>query len=288
MKYLILGSQGQIGIPLKDYLLKKNNNVTLWDIKRNYIEDLRQYSYFLEKQVKENDFVLFLAWDVGGSKYLSKYENTYEFINNNVLIMQNVFRSLKAFEKPFVFLSSQLSFLSNSTYGVLKLLGEKYAQSLNGLSVRLWNVYGREEEDDEKSHVITDFINMAISNNCIDMKTNGKEKRQFLFVEDCCEALYIICENYHKFKLEKNIIDLSNFEWTTVEDVARIVSKKINNCKINKTKTLNEYSSNIEPNNFILDYWKPKTSLEDGISIVIDWLKKENELQNRRKFKKFS
>jgi nucleoside-diphosphate-sugar epimerase len=51
--------------------------------------------------------------------------------------------------------------------------------------VRLWNVYGYETA---RTHVITDFIRMAREGR-IDMRTNGKESRQFLYADDCCKCL---------------------------------------------------------------------------------------------------
>ena len=38
-----------------------------------------------------------------------------------------------------------------------KKIGEIYSESLNGIIVKFWNVYGI-EKDKNKSHVITDFI----------------------------------------------------------------------------------------------------------------------------------
>jgi nucleoside-diphosphate-sugar epimerase len=49
-------------------------------------------------------------------------------------------------------------------------------------------VYGK-EHDEEKSHVITDFIKMAKQDGVIKMRTDGTESRQFLYADDACEAL---------------------------------------------------------------------------------------------------
>ena len=48
-----------------------------------------------------------------------------------------------------------------SPYGTLKRLGESLTNSLNGIYVKFWNVYGVEKELN-KSHVITDFVLMAL------------------------------------------------------------------------------------------------------------------------------
>ena len=72
-------------------------------------------------------------------------------------MMVNAFEYIARYKKPFVFASSQMSNMSYSPYGVMKRVGELYTQSLNGLIVKFWNVYGI-EKDMEKAHVITDFI----------------------------------------------------------------------------------------------------------------------------------
>ena len=43
--------------------------------------DLRKFNNKkLEKNIKESDFVFFLAFDVGGSTYLKKYQKTFNFL----------------------------------------------------------------------------------------------------------------------------------------------------------------------------------------------------------------
>ena len=147
MKHLILGSAGQIGYHLVEYLEDQGEEVIEYDIINYWDEDLRQDNNpKLEYLIQKCNFVHFLAFDVGGAKYLEKYQDTYEFIDNNLKIMNNTFRLLKQYNKPFIFASSQMSDMSYSTYGVLKLIGEKITKSLNGLTVRFWNVYGYEKD----------------------------------------------------------------------------------------------------------------------------------------------
>ena len=161
MKHLILGSAGQIGYHLINVLKKQNIDIDTFDIIDSEAEDLRIYNNeILNTKIKNSDFIYFLAFDIGGSLYMKKYQDTYNFISNNVKIMNNTFDVIKKYDKPFIFASSQMSNMSHSTYGILKAIGEKYTESLNGVVVKFWNVYGY-EKDEEKSHVITDFIKMA-------------------------------------------------------------------------------------------------------------------------------
>ena len=160
---LILGSEGQIGGHLQDYLkLKKKYNVIKFDLILGKKFDLRNFNNrLLEKKIKKSDFVFFLAFDVGGSRYLKKYQKTYNFLINNLLILSNVFRLLKKHKKKFIFASSQMSNMDFSPYGTLKRLGEDVTKSLNAVYVKFWNVYGV-EKDLAKSHVVTDFVLKAL------------------------------------------------------------------------------------------------------------------------------
>ena len=113
--------------------------------------------------------------------------------------------------------------MGHSNYGKLKSIGESYTEALKGIVVKFWNVYGH-EADPEKSHVITDFINKAKDFNLIKMRTSGKEERQFLYGDDCAECLHIISKQYYNIAKERKL-DIASFEWTSILDVAKIISK---------------------------------------------------------------
>jgi nucleoside-diphosphate-sugar epimerase len=265
---LVLGSAGQIGLSMVQQLKKENYNVVEFDIFNNSNQDLRVENA-LDDILPNIDFVFFLAFDVGGSIYLKQYQNTYEFIDNNIKLMSNTFDSLKKFNSKFIFASSQMSDMTFSTYGVLKKLGEKYTEILGGVVTKFWNVYGY-EPDLTKSHVITDFILMAKNENKINMKTDGSESRQFLYSDDCCECLITLMNLYDEIDRSKNL-HISSFKWSTVSDIAEIVSSEFNNCEIVKSN-LNDTiqkDSKYNPDTYILNFWEPKTDLIDGIKKII-------------------
>jgi nucleoside-diphosphate-sugar epimerase len=89
MIYLVLGSAGQIGSHLVEYLKNQGEKVYEIDILNNEWEDLRiQNNMVLDEYLLEADIVYFLAFDVGGAKYLrtiSRYKRVYnEQYENNV------------------------------------------------------------------------------------------------------------------------------------------------------------------------------------------------------------
>ena len=81
MKIAILGSSGQIGTYLTKYLLDRGHIIYEYDIVNSPEQDLRKIpNHNLETIICSADFVFFLAFDVGGSRYLKKYQHTFNFI----------------------------------------------------------------------------------------------------------------------------------------------------------------------------------------------------------------
>tara|TARA_E500000178_G_scaffold329136_1_gene359754 strand:+ start:22 stop:852 length:831 start_codon:yes stop_codon:yes gene_type:complete len=273
MKYLILGSEGQIGHALKKYLVSKGNEVIEFDIVNSIEQDLRLHNNsFLKTCVNDSDFIFFLAWDVGGSRYLEKHQDSYEFILNNLKITVNVFEVIKFYKKPFIFASSQMASMSHSSYGITKAVAEKIVKAINGITVKFWNVYGLERNLD-KSHVITDFILKAKNSNKIEMLTDGLEVRQFLHVDDCSRCLFELSKKYFKLNCEDEY-HITSFEWSSILEVANIIKKYYPEIKIIPGKKTDkvQLDARNEPDKNIFNFWKPKITLEKGIKKIIDHL----------------
>lgn len=268
MKILILGSSGQIGSSLKAYMSKKYQ-VIEFDIEKNSNQDLRQRNA-LDNILPFVDFVFFLAFDVGGSTYLKKYQDTKGFMDSNMKLMLYTFESLEKYNTPFLFASSQMANMSYSNYGLLKSIGEKYTQTLGGLLVKFWNVYGL-ETDEKKFHVITDFIKAAKSKGHIAIKTSGEEERQFLHADDCSECLEILMNKYQEIPRNENL-HITSFEWTKIIDVAKIISS-ISDASISVGDLYDiQMNKKNDPDKYILNLWTPKINLTNGIKQIYNEL----------------
>lgn len=284
MKISVLGSSGQVGAYLTEYLRGKGHTVNEFDVVNGPEQDMTVIpNQNLEDNIKNSDFVFFLAFDVGGSRYLKKYQHTFQFIDNNARLMANAFGLLKKYNKRFIFASSQMSNMSYSPYGVLKNVGELYTKSLNGLIVKFWNVYGI-ERDHEKAHVITDFIRKGFETGVIDMLTDGQEEREFLYAEDCCEALETIMENFNDFTSEDNL-HITSFHPTKIIDIAGLINGQFNLIgKEVKVQPSNQKDSvqmdkKNKPDTYLTKWWMPKTTIEQGIAKVFEAMKNE-QVQN--------
>ena len=276
----VLGSSGQIGAYLTEHLRANGHEVIEIDKELGPEHNLTVIpNEYVELQIKRSDFVFVLAFDVGGSRYLKKYQHTFDFVNNNARMMASVFTMLEKHHKRFVFASSQMSNMSHSPYGVLKRVGELYTNTLKGLTVKFWNVYGI-ENDMDKAHVITDFIRKGFEETKFEMLTDGTEERQFLYAEDCCEALETIMDNYTDFKPE-DALHITSFHSNTVREIANIIQGcfgLIGNYEVNIKSGLAKDSVQMDkrnaPDTYILDWWVPKTTIDVGIRKVFNEMKK--------------
>ena len=281
MKITVLGSSGQIGSYLTEYLRSKNYFVREFDIVNSQDQDMTHIpNVYLRNAIMDSDFVFFLAFDVGGSHYLKKYQNTFKFINNNTRMMANVFGYLEQYRVPFIFASSQMSNMSYSPYGVMKRVGELYTKSLNGLIVKFWNVYGI-EKDMEKAHVITDFIHKGFKTGVIDMMTDGTEMRDFLYAEDCCEGLEAIMNNYQDLSSDDEL-HITTGIYTSILEIANEIKKLFSN--IGKDVIIKPAQSKDEVQRdarniadpFINErFWQAKTSVQDGLKKVFEEMKND-------------
>ena len=280
MRITILGSSGQIGAYLTEYLTKKGHDVRSFDKNDGDQYDMTKIPIpDLHARISTSEFVFFLAFDVGGSRYLKKYQHTFKFIDNNTRMMANALKYLEQYKVPFVFASSQMSSMSYSPYGVMKRVGELYTKSLGGLIVKFWNVYGI-EKDHEKAHVITDFIHKGFETGVIDMLTDGTEQREFLYAEDCCEALESVMEHYTEHNSDSEL-HITSFVSTTILEIGKIIQglfksqgKKITLHPAQAKDEVQKDARN-EANPYIKKWWKPKTSIEDGIEKIYEEMKKD-------------
>ena len=145
--------------------------------------------------------------------------------------------------------------------------------------VKFWNVYGI-EKNLNKSHVITDFILMALKNKKIKMLTNGNETRKFLYAEDCSAGLEIIMKNHNKFKSANKELHLTTNKNISIIKIAKIIKKIAHLKNINveilrgKTKDTVQLNKKNKNNNFLNKYWRPKNSINKGILEIFEFYQK--------------
>lgn len=261
MRDLVLGSEGFVGKPLCEYLEKLGEEVIRFDIKRSNKEDLG----FEKLPLEGVDRIYFLAWDVGGAKYLYNLDTQFGQLDWNLRLMINVMPQIQESGIPFLFVSSQLAEEYDTVYGSTKRMGEVWTHLLGGIRIRLWNVYGPLEEPSQRTHVVSDLVYQAFDKGSIEMLTTGDELRQFIHIDDVCRAFHLAFEMN-----VRDVYDVTSFEWVPVMEVARIIAKETGATIIPGKRKGN---TPITPMRGRIPRWLPEIDLETGLKKMIDELR---------------
>lgn len=264
MKNLVIGSGGFLGTQLCRHLRGLGDQVVEYDIKNSITQDARLGELPLDGVNR----VYFIAWDVGGSKFLYKENTQLSQMEWNNALMNNVFPQIM--DTPFVFVSSQLADKTDTVYGVQKQMGEVWTKLSNhGVTVRLWNLYGYNEDFTERSHVVSDFIYQAMVNKEIKMLTKGEEFRQYIHIDDVCHGLVKAFDVEDRSKT----YDISSGIWIKLFDLATEI-KNITECKIIRGE---DFGTSLSINNKeFVPGWEPKINLNDGLRRMIKNFKYES------------
>ena len=132
----------------------------------------------------------------------------------------------------------------------------------------------------KRLHVITDFIRKGFETGVIDMMTDGTEAREFLYAEDCCEALETVMGNYDRLNSDDEL-HITTGSHTTILEIAEIIKRLFSN--IGKDVVIQPAESKDEvqkdarnvPDPYIQKFWKSKTSVKEGITKVFEEMKKD-------------
>lgn len=264
IKNLVIGSDGFVGKPFCRYLESIGEEVVRFDIKQGEDQDGRLVSLNLE----DVDRVYFLAWDVGGAKYLYREDVQFIQLDWNLRLLLNIMPQLKEAKVPFLFVSSQLAEEHDTVYGVTKRLGEVWTHLIDGVRVRLWNVYGDLEEFSERSHVVADFVHQALNDGEIRMLTTGEERRQFIHINDVCKAFHSALSNQYS-----GLYDVSSFEWVSIREIADIIAE-LTGAKVIPGEKVG--STPITPIQGKVPGWLPSVGIRDGLETMVN-MARENK-----------
>ena len=161
---------------------------------------------------------------------------------------------------------------------ILSMYGNLYG--INFTILRLVNTYGPRHQMKKAYGVLNYFVKQAVSNNPITVMGAGGIIRDFLFVDDACNA-FLECAKSPRTNGE--ILNLGSGIGVSFLELANKIKSATNGTikRIEYTKKLEQ----VEPGNFIADItkikklisWKPKTPLDEGIKKTIDFYKKNKK-----------
>ena len=167
-------------------------------------------------------------------------------------------------------------------YEISNLTAEKIMKIYNDIHgiktvlLRLTNIYGpRSQMKHSRFGVVNWFVRQAIDNQTIKVFGDGKILRDFLYIDDCVDAILMSAISE---KAEGEILNVGVDKPTNFLELVRLITE------IAKTGTWEfaEFSTERkmqEPGDFYSDIskiralveWEPKTSLEDGLKKTIDY-----------------
>jgi nucleoside-diphosphate-sugar epimerase len=171
--------------------------------------------------------------------------------------------------------------------GINKYAGEMYYQlyhqvyGMKCTSLRLTNTYGpRQHLKDDKQGFVGIFIRLALQGLPITIFGDGKQLRDFNYVDDVVEAFLVSTGNE---TLWGNAYNLGHEDKHSLSDFTSLLSKysnfeckKIPFPKDREAIDIGDYYADFSLFQSITG-WTPKTSLEEGLAKTISYFKKYGE-----------
>ena len=236
-KILITGAAGFIGSHLADFLLKQKNVsklILLDNLEDGSLKNLKsalksKKVKFFKRDIRNFNNIKNLFKDVNIVFHLAalsdvvpSIEEPLDYLNTNVMGTVNILESMRKNNVKKIIYSA-----SSSCYGIpknfptkenenidprypyafSKNLGEKTiihwskVYNLDYVSLRLFNVYGtRSRTNSAYGAALGVFIKQKLSNHPFTVIGSGKQKRDFIYVDDVVKAFYASTKNKLKIR----------------------------------------------------------------------------------------
>ncbi len=303
---LVTGGSGFIGSHLCEKLIKLKHKVTVIDNfevgKKSNLSnilgkikihnaDIRNYKK-IKKLFHNVDYVFHLA---ALADIVPSIENPTDYYETNVTGTLNVLKaSMKHKVKKFIYTASSSSYgipkkyptpesakiNPQYPYALTKRLGEEIVMNfgkiykLNVTSLRFFNVYGpRARTSGTYGAVFGVFLAQKLNKKPLTVVGNGKQRRDFTYVDDIIDAFIVILKNK---KTKNEIFNVGSGKTVSVNKIVKLM-------KVSKVISIPKRPG--EPLQTFADIskikkvtgWKPKVKIETGVEImlknILDWKK---------------
>lgn len=302
-KILVTGGAGFIGSHLTEKLFQEGANITVIDNlesgKKENLEKIDSQIKFvkgdirdkniIEELVQKNEIIFHFAANASVPRSVEEPEADFEA---NIIGTQNLLEAAKKYPvKKFLYASSAGVYGDSiytpmdenhptrpiSPYGISKLTGEMYGLMYHKLykvpfvSGRIFNTYGPRQP----RFIMFDFLKKLKENpKILPIKGNGKQTRDYCFVEDTVNAFILLAE---KDKTIGEVYNIASGHTISCEDLGLLMIKKLGiGAKIETKKNHRGWQGDAiywvaDPTKIKNLGFQPKFGLEEGLSKLISW-----------------
>lgn len=294
MKVLILGGKGFIGHNLTKYLEEKGFDVTSTSSQGLDITNADK----LNEAVLGYDAVVNL---VGLSGVTATQKKPGDTVTVNTIGQLNLLEAVRN-NNPIckvVFLSSRLEYgkvdslpidnnsrlVPNTIYGISKFMAAKYSTlyhklyGIKTITLRVSNPFGPQEKwGNSNYNIINYFINSVLEKKPITLFGEGDQKRDYLYVDDLCEAIYL---SLIKDEAVGKTINIGGGRPISISEIAKSIIGIVGYGELEYKPWPKEWSV-FETGDSYFDLkdakdilgWEPKTSIKEGLNKTVNYLKK--------------
>ena len=171
---------------------------------------------------------------------------------------------------------------TNEPYAIAKIAGIKLGQAYrrqfgwNVISVMPANLYGPGDNfDPQASHVIPGMIGKfhdakATGKNSIQLWGTGNPMREWLYVNDLADALFMLLEDYDG----EDILNIGSGEETTIRELAECIAQTVGftgRLEWDTTKPDGSPRKALDSTRIFAMGWKPRVPLSEGLSKTHKW-----------------
>jgi GDP-L-fucose synthase len=295
----IAGHRGLVGTNLVNNFKSKgyNNIITRPHSEFDLLDQVAVNEFFAKEKP---DYAIICAAKVGGILFNNDYQA--DFLYENVLLAANVIHAAHlSGVKKLLFLGSSCIYPRQATqpiredslltgpleptnegYAWAKIVGlklcEKYRQQYgkNFISAMPTNLYGPGDNfHPNHSHVIPGMMRRfheAKVNNAksVTIWGSGSPMREFLFIEDLAEALFMLMNKYD----QPTTINVGTGEDVSISTLASMMQKVTGfegDIVYDRTKPDGMMRKVLDVSKIKEYGWSPKTSLEEGLKRTYKW-----------------
>jgi len=313
-KVLITGGAGFIGSALCVALVERGAEVIVLDAMLPMyggnlfnLESVREKIKFVEGDIRDKELVNDLVrnhdfiFDFAGQvSYIDSKELPFLDLDINGLGHMNVLEAIRLYapSATYIFSSSRLVYgklLTSpvteehpvrplSLYGIHKLLVERYCDyyhktfGVKTIVVRLPNPYGvRQQMKHNKYSLVGWFLRQALDGGTITIFGDGKQLRDYLYIDDIVEGLLLLAEK----GVAGEIYNMGSKEKVTFVEMVDAVLKEAGSGKKEHIPWPENYEKN-ETGGYIADTskierdtgWKARVTLKEGIKLMVEYYRK--------------